>query len=212
LAKDTLQGLGIEHIPASSPQARGRRERLHRTLQDRLVKGLQLHGISTADAANACLREHVMAAYNEEFSRPPADPRSAFVPCEGVDLDHVLCHEEERTIGQDNVVTLEALALQLAKQPGRRTCAGLRVLVHRHLDGRHTVWHGPAASGLRWARAPRGARRRPAPDHALTDGALRAVIRRGDVPAVRFGRSVRVYAPALPAAAPWRRHRKRRSA
>jgi hypothetical protein len=61
-----------------------------------------------------------MAAYNEEFSRPPADPRSAFVPCEGVDLDHVLCHEEERTIGQDNVVTLEALALQLAKQPGRR--------------------------------------------------------------------------------------------
>ncbi|PYM61523.1 MAG: hypothetical protein DMD79_12570 [Candidatus Rokuibacteriota bacterium] len=60
----------------------------------------------------------------------------------------ILCHEEERTVGPDNVVTLEAVPLQVAKQPGRRTCAGLRVLVRRHLDGRHTVWHGPRCLGV----------------------------------------------------------------
>ncbi|HSE94365.1 MAG TPA: ISNCY family transposase [Methylomirabilota bacterium] len=143
-----LARLGIEHIPAYSPQARGRSERLNRTLQDRLVKELQLHGVATVAAANAYLREQFIPAYNEEFARPPAEAHPAFVACEGVDLETLLCHEEERTVGPDNVVTLEAVPLQVAKQPGRRTCAGLRVLVRRHLDGRHTVWHGPRCLGV----------------------------------------------------------------
>src|SRR5437667_56467 len=75
-----LQQLGIEHIPSYSPQARGRVERLNRTLQDRLVKELTLHGVDTLEAANAYLRDHFIPAYNEEFTRPPADPASAFVP------------------------------------------------------------------------------------------------------------------------------------
>lgn len=143
-----LAQLGIEHIPAYSPQARGRSERLNRTLQDRLIKELRLHGVVTVEAANTYLREHFIPAYDEEFARPPAEARPAFVACEGVDLDTILCHEEERTIGPDNVVTLEAVPLQVAKQPARRTCAGLRVLVRRHLDGRHTVWHGPRCLGV----------------------------------------------------------------
>jgi hypothetical protein len=143
-----LAALGIEHIPAYSPQARGRSERLNRTLQDRLVKELHLHGVETVEAANAYLREHFLPAYNQEFAHPPADARPAFVASEGVELDTILCHEEERTVGPDNVVTLEAVPLQVAKQPGRRTCAGLRVLVRRHLDGRHTVWHGPRCLGV----------------------------------------------------------------
>lgn len=142
-----LARLGIEHIPSYSPQARGRSERLHRTLQDRLVKELQRLGLTTLDAANAYLRQEFIPAYNAEFAHLPADAQPAFVPYEGVDLDALLCHEEERTVGPDNVVTLEAVPLQLAKQPGRRTCAGLRVLVRRHLDGRHTVWHGPRCLG-----------------------------------------------------------------
>jgi transposase len=142
-----LHRLGIEHIPAYSPQARGRSERLNRTLQDRLVKELALHGVRTLEAANAYLREPFLPAYNEEFAHPPAEPQAAFVSGGGVDLDEILCHEEERTVGPDNVVTLAALPLQLGKQPGRRTCAGLRVLVRRHLDGRHLVWHGPRCLG-----------------------------------------------------------------
>ncbi len=142
-----LQQLGIEHIPSYSPQARGRVERLNRTLQDRLVKELALHRIPTLEAANAYLRDHFIAAYNEEFTRPPADSTSAFVPVGDVDLDQILCHLEERTVGQDNVVTLDTVPLQLPKQPGRRTCAGLRVSVRRHLDGHHSVWHGPRCLG-----------------------------------------------------------------
>ena len=142
-----LHQLGIEHIPSYSPQARGRVERLNRTLQDRLVKELALHEIDTLEAANAYLREHFIPAYHEEFTHPPADPTSAFVPVGDVDLDQILCYAEDRTVGQDNIVVLDAVALQIAKQPGRRTCAGLRVSVRRHLDGHHSVWHGPRCLG-----------------------------------------------------------------
>ena len=50
-------------------------------------------------------------------------------------------------VGRDNVVTADRLALQLAKQPGRRTCAGLRVVVRRHLNGQHSVWYGGRCLG-----------------------------------------------------------------
>ena len=50
-------------------------------------------------------------------------------------------------VGRDNVVTAERVPLQLAKQPGRRTCAGLRVLIRRHLNGHHTVWYGGRCLG-----------------------------------------------------------------
>src|SRR5262249_20635663 len=134
--------LGVAHTLGSAPQARGRSERGNRTLQDRLVNELRVAGITTLGAANRYLRERFMPAFNAEFGRPPADPASAFVPVTGVDLELLLCVEEERTVGRDNVVTSARVALQLAKQPGRRTCAGLRVLIRRHLNGHHSVWYG----------------------------------------------------------------------
>jgi transposase len=142
-----LARLGIEHIPSYSPQARGRSERLNRTRQGRLGNELRLHGCPTLEAANRYLVEHFIPDYNEPFTRPPRDPVSAFAPLGDADLDLLLCHEETRTVGLDNVVTLEGVPLQVAKQPGRRTCAGLRVTVRRHLDGRHTVWQGPRCLG-----------------------------------------------------------------
>jgi len=142
-----LAQLGIEHIPAFSPQARGRSERVNRTLQDRLVNELRVARIRTVAAANRYLREQFIPRYNQTFSRPPADPTSAFVPLGRVDLDPMLCHQEERTVGQDNTVTLAGVRLQIQKQRGRRTCAGLRVLVRRHLDGSHSVWWGTRRFG-----------------------------------------------------------------
>ena len=147
-----LARLGIEHIPAYSPQARGRSERLNRTLQDRLVNELRVAGISTLATANAYLTQRFIPDYNTLFARSPADPTSAFVLLGRVDLDQILCHEEERTVSQDNVVVLDRVPLQLAKQPGRRTCAGLRVLIRRHLDGRHSVWWGTRCLGRYEAR------------------------------------------------------------
>jgi transposase len=142
-----LARLGIEHILGYSPQARGRSERVNRTLQDRLVNELRVAGIATVAAANRYLRTRFLPAFNAEFARPPADPASAFVPVGRIDLDQILCLEEFRVVGRDNVVTTGGLPLQLAKQPGRRTCAGLRVLIRRHLDGHHSVWYGTRCLG-----------------------------------------------------------------
>ncbi len=142
-----LTRLGIDHILASSPQARGRSERVNRTLQDRLVNELRVARIRTMAAANAYLQAPFLPVYNATFGRAPADPESAFVPLGRVDLEQILCHEEERTVAPDNTVRLGGLRLQLAKQRGRRTCAGLRVRVRRHLDGHHTVWWGTRLLG-----------------------------------------------------------------
>jgi len=142
-----LKHLGIEHILSYSPQARGRTERANRTLQDRLVNEMRLAGIRTMAKANAYLRDRFMADYNENFSVAPRDPESAFVPLGRTDLESVLCHEEERTVGKDNTVVLDRVRLQIDKQRGRRTCAGLRVLVRRHLDGTHAVWLGSRCLG-----------------------------------------------------------------
>ncbi|HSD33067.1 MAG TPA: ISNCY family transposase [Gemmatimonadales bacterium] len=142
-----LARLGIEHILGYSPAARGRSERVNRTLQDRLVNELRVAGITTVAAANRYLRERFIPAFNIEFARPPADPASAFVPLGRVDLDQILCVEEERGVGRDNVVVLGGGVLQVAKQPGRRSCAGLRVLVRRHLDGQYSIWYGARCLG-----------------------------------------------------------------
>jgi transposase len=147
-----LAQLGIEHILGYSPQARGRSERMNRTWQGRLVNELRVAGITTVAAANRYIRDRFLPAFNEEFRRPAADPVSAFVPLGRVDLEQILCYQEERVVARDNTLTLDGLVLQLEKQPGRRTCAGLRVLVRRHLDGRHSLWLGSRRLGLYDAR------------------------------------------------------------
>jgi len=142
-----LHRLGIEHILAYSPQARGRSERLNRTLQGRLVNELRIAEIRDLTSANAYLRTRFVPAFNERFARPPRDLHSAFVSLGRVDLNQLLCFEEERVVNRDNTVAFEGHALQLAKQPGRRTCAGLRVQVRRHLDGSHSVWRASRCLG-----------------------------------------------------------------
>lgn len=143
-----LAQLGIEHILGYSPQARGRSERMNGTLQGRLVNELRVAGITTVAAANRYLRERFLPEFNAEFSLPPADPAPAFVPVGRVDLEQILCHQDERVVARDNTVVLDGVVLQLAKQAGRRSCAGLRVVVRRHLDARHSVWLGSRRLGL----------------------------------------------------------------
>jgi transposase len=160
-----LAQLGIEHIVGFSPQARGRSERANGTVQGRLVNELRVAGIRSVAAANRYLRERFLPDYNATFGRPPADPTSAFVPVGAHDLDQILCHEEERVVGRDNTVRLERVVLQIDKQRGRRSCAGLRVLARRHLDGGYSIWWGPRrlgrydAAGHACLTAPTGVRR-----------------------------------------------------
>jgi ribosomal protein S16 len=86
-----LEQLGVEHIGAYSPQARGRSERAFATLQDRLVKELALAGITSSDKANAFIREVYLPAHNQRFAVEATEPGSAFTPIPGVDLDEILC-------------------------------------------------------------------------------------------------------------------------
>ena len=86
-----LAELGVELIHAHSPQAKGRGERLFKTLQDRLVKDLRLAGISTIAAANQFL-ETWLPRYNRCFAVPPANPADLHRPCPASrELDRTLC-------------------------------------------------------------------------------------------------------------------------
>jgi molybdenum-dependent DNA-binding transcriptional regulator ModE len=139
---EALERLGVEHIASYSPQGRGRSERMNRTLQDRLVKELRVAGITTLEAANRYLRERYIPTHNEEFACQPADPTSAFVEVGDVNLDEIFFEYADRTVGKDNTVSLDGAVLQLAKQPGRASCAGIGVQVRRHLDGSYTIRRG----------------------------------------------------------------------
>jgi AraC-like DNA-binding protein len=142
-----LQALGVEHIHAFTPQARGRSERVNRTLQDRLVNELRVHGIHSVGRANRYLNEHFLPAYNAEFARAPSDASNGFAPLLEADLDAALCHEEQRQVAKDNTVQLDGVRLQIEKQPGRVTCAGLTVTIRRHLDGTHSITWGKRLLG-----------------------------------------------------------------
>ena len=115
-----LGRLGIEHIPAYSPEARGRSERMFGTLQDRLPKELELAGIGGMDGANRFIREVYLPAHNARFARPPAIAESAFVAVrDAAGLADILCVEEERVVGRDNTVAYAGLRLQLPPSPAR---------------------------------------------------------------------------------------------
>ena len=138
-----LAQLGIEHIPAFSPEARGRSERAFRTLQDRLPKELAVAGITTTDAADRYLREVFVPAYNTRFAVAPEQPGSAFVAIGDLDLDQILCVEEPRQVGNDNTVLWRRRRLQIPASPLRPHFVRARVKVRQHLDGTLSIFHGP---------------------------------------------------------------------
>ena len=112
-----LEQLGIELIPAYSPQARGRSERLFKTWQDRLPRELALAGITTLAAANQYIKRRFLPAFNRQFSVPASEPGTAFVPSIGAHLHEILCVQEARVVGYDNCV--RALPQRDASDPGR---------------------------------------------------------------------------------------------
>jgi len=138
-----LKQLGITHIPAYSPQARGRSERMNRTLQGRVVNEFRVAGIRTVVAANRYLRDVYIPQHNATFRRAPRDAATAFAPLGRVDLNAILCQEDARIVAPDNTVLVAGRLLQIERQRGRRTCAGLEVLVRQHLDGAVTVIRPP---------------------------------------------------------------------
>jgi hypothetical protein len=138
-----LAELGIEHIAAYSPQARGRSERLFRTLEDRLPKELALVGITDIDAANAWLRAHYIPAHNARFAVAAEDPGSAFVAAAPEQWREVLCLQETRQVGNDNTVRWRGRVLQIPKCPLRPHFARATVRLHEYPDGAVALFWGP---------------------------------------------------------------------
>jgi len=138
-----MKQLGIEMIPAYSPEARGRIERAFRTHQDRLPKELALHGITGMEKANRYLEEVYLPAYNAEFMQPPQEEGSAFVECVVPNLDDILCEQHERVVGRDNCVSFEGKKLQIPADRHRCHYIKATVRVHRYLDDTLAVFHGP---------------------------------------------------------------------
>ena len=143
-----LRELGVQMIPAYSPQARGRSERSFGTWQGRLPQELRLHGITTVDEANRFLREQYIGEFNRRFQVAPAQRGSAFVACpRSKDLDLIFALQFERTVNRDNTVSFQNLQLQIERGPWRGTLAGCNVTVHQHLDGTISLTHGPHRLG-----------------------------------------------------------------
>ena len=142
-----LAQLGVEHIAAYSPQARGRPERLFQTLQDRLPKELALNAITTMEAANAFIRDHYIPDHNARFAVKAEQQGSAFVAIPGTDLNEILCVQEDRQVGQDNCVSFNRLKLQIPASPLRAHFVKANVKVRHYHDGTHAIFHGPRCLG-----------------------------------------------------------------
>ena len=138
-----LRQLGIEHIAAYSPEARGRSERAFDTHQGRLPKELAKAGITDMNEANDYLERVYRPNHNAEFALPALEPGSAFVPCIGVRLPDILCSQFERTVGNDNCVSFEGCKLQIPASNVRPHYVKTRLIVHRYVDGTMALFHGP---------------------------------------------------------------------
>jgi len=138
-----LQQLGITLIAAYSPEARGRSERVFRTLQDRLPKELALAGITERAAATRYLAEQFLPAYNRRFAVPAAEAGTAFVPWIGPPLAEILCVQDERVVAKDNTVRYQGRSLQIPQDTHRFHYVKVTVRVHEYPEGTLAVFHGP---------------------------------------------------------------------
>lgn len=143
-----LNELGVRMIPAYSPQARGRGERMNQTLQGRIVNELRLHNIKTKEDANRFFKDHYIAELNKRFAKPPEQKGSAFLPlAKHIYLDLIFSIKSERTVNQDNTVSYQNRVFQIAPSNLRVSFAKSRVTVHEHLDQSVSITYGPHLLG-----------------------------------------------------------------
>ena len=138
-----MKQLGIDMIPAYSPEARGRSERAFGTHQGRLPQELALAGITSMAQANRYLATVYMPTFNAEFAQPALEEGSAFVPWIGGSLEDILCEQFERTVSADNCVRFEGMILQIPADKHRCHYVKARVRVNRYANGAIALFHGP---------------------------------------------------------------------
>lgn len=137
-----MKQLCVQMIPAYSPEARGRCERMFATHQERLPKELALLGITDMHEANRYIKEFYLPRFNEEFMQPAMEEGSAFVPYIGMNLNDILCEHHERIVGKDNCVSFERMKLQIPADKHRLHYVKATVRVHRYQDRSLAIFHG----------------------------------------------------------------------
>lgn len=142
-----LGQLGITLIPARSPQARGRMERLWESWQGRLPQELRLAGIHTVEGAHAFLDATWLPFHNRTWTVSAAGEETAFVPYTGGQLTRICAVQHERVVGNDNCVQFERHRLQIPESSWRYRFAQCRVTVYEHLDGTLSLGYGPHTLG-----------------------------------------------------------------
>lgn len=148
-----LKELGIEWIPANSPQAKGRIERLWGTFQDRLLNELKLEKIRTRETANEYVTQRFLPRFNRQFRCAPANPASVYRPTPSREVrESVLCWKEFRVLARDHTFPLGPEAWQVLPSDRILALTGKRVEVRRTLAGQVQAWYGPVRLQIR--RAP----------------------------------------------------------
>ena len=111
------------------------------------MKELALAAITTVEAANRFLREAYIPAHNARFAVKAEQEGSAFVAISGIDLNEILCVQEDRQVGNDNTVVFKRLRLQIPPSPLRAHFVKSRVKVRQYHNGTHAIFHGPRCLG-----------------------------------------------------------------
>jgi transposase len=137
-----MQTLAVELIFASSPQARGRGERINQSFQDRLVAELDHHHITDPAQATDYLNRVFIPKYARRFGVKPRDPKPAFRPIpEGVDLRTILCAKTSREVANDNTIRYRGKVYQLKADIRTISIAGTKVMVQQWFDGSIHIRH-----------------------------------------------------------------------
>jgi len=137
-----LSSLNIDILCANTPAAKGRVERAHLTLQDRLVKELRLRGISDIEAANAFAPEFI-ADYNRRFARAPRSEHDAHRPLQpSDDLARIFSWQETRLVSKSLTLSYKRVLYVLDPTDAARAARGQRVGIEEREDGSLSFWHG----------------------------------------------------------------------
>lgn len=174
-----LQELGVEMIYAHSPQAKGRIERLFKTLQDRLIKEMRLRGIATIEEANRFLVSY-LPVYNRRFSVKPRKRENLHIACKDVDLDTILCIKTVRTVKNDHTIQHDKKLYQIEDRIKAKKVVveelidGTMKLRHNHTLLRfHEISHRPKKEQKERPIIARGKGHKPRPDHPWLSGRRR---------------------------------------
>jgi hypothetical protein len=170
-----MKELGVQMIPAYSPQARGRGERSFSTWQGRLPQELRLAQVETAEGANQFLREHYIAAFNQKFTVPAKEKGTAFRRTSRSDLNWIFTVQTERIVSKDNTAAIADRNWQMEKTRFRNSLAGCTVTIHEHLDATVSIRFGPHVVGRYRADGQPALHTKPRPESRGKDGPVEAV-------------------------------------